>query len=103
MLLCSHKKKVCKYIWALTERSVCKEIYRKMTTEMDREGFAKVSQWCRQSKLFFLESFDVTQLPHHGCHHTWPMPKIQDCTETEFVAKVSRKIRVKLAKVWAGT
>ena len=61
---------------------------------MDREGFAKVSRWCRES-IFFSRKFIVTQLLYYGCHHTWRMPEIQDCNVTlcESFAKVPRELR----------
>ena len=61
---------------------------------MDREGFAKVSRWCRES-MFFLRKFTVTQLLYYGFHHTWRMPEIQDCSVTlcESFAKVPRELR----------
>ena len=62
---------------------------------MDREGLAKVSRWCRESEMFSRERFNGTQLPYFGCHHTWPMPEIQDCNVTfcESFAKVPRELR----------
>ena len=61
---------------------------------MDREGFAKVSRWCRESN-FFSRKFNVTQLLYYGCHHTWRMSEIQDCNVTfcESFAKVPRELR----------
>ena len=61
---------------------------------MDREGFAKVSRWCRE-RIFFSRKFNVTQLLYYGCHHTWRMPEIQDgnLTFCESFAKVSRELR----------
>ena len=61
---------------------------------MDREGFAKVSGWCRES-IFFSRKFNVTQLLHYGCHHPWRMSEIQDCNVTfcESFAKVPRELR----------
>ena len=61
---------------------------------MAREGFAKVSRWCRE-RNFFSRKFNVTQLLYYGCHHTWRMPQIQDCNVTfcESFAKVPRELR----------
>ena len=61
---------------------------------MDREGFAKVSRWCRE-RICFSRKFDVTQLLYYGCHHTWRMSEIQDCKVTfcESFAKVPRELR----------
>ena len=61
---------------------------------MAREGFAKVSRWCRE-RIFFSRKFNVTQLLYYGCHHTWRMPQIQDCNVTfcENFAKVPRELR----------
>ena len=52
----------------LTERSVSGFFYKR-TTKMDREGFAKVSRWCRESIVFFSgETFNVIQLSYYGCY-----------------------------------
>ena len=61
---------------------------------MAREGFAKVSRWCRE-RNFFSRKFNVTQLLYYGCHHSWRMPQIQDCNVTlcESFAKVPRELR----------
>ena len=61
---------------------------------MAREGFAKVSQWCRE-RIFFSRKFNVTQLLYYGCHHTWRMQQIQDCNVIfcESFAKVPRELR----------
>ena len=61
---------------------------------MDREGFARVSRWCRES-LFFSRKFNVTQLIYYGYHDTWRMSEIQDCNVTfcESFAKVPRELR----------
>ena len=60
---------------------------------MDREGFAKISRWCRES--IFSRKVNVTQLLYHGCHHTWRMPEIHDCNVTfcESFAKVPCELR----------
>ena len=46
-------------------------------------------------KYFCSRKFNVTQLLYYGCHHTWPMPEIQDCNVTfcESFAKVPRELR----------
>ena len=64
---------------------------------MDREGFAKVSRWCRESNVFS-RKFNVTQLLYYGCHHKWRMSEIQDCIVTfcESFAKVLRELRESL-------
>ena len=61
---------------------------------MDREGFAKVSRWCRENVFFFSRKFNAIQLLYYGCHHTWRMPEIQDCNVTfcESFAKVPREL-----------
>ena len=61
---------------------------------MDREGFAKVSRWCRESN-FLSRKFTVAQLLYYGCHHTWRVPEIQGCNVTfcESFANVPRALR----------
>ena len=62
---------------------------------MDREGFAKVPRWYRESKLFFL-----TKVLAYPSYHTMagiirPMPEIQDCNLSccECFAKVPNELR----------
>ena len=66
---------------------------------MDREGFAKVSRWCRES-IFSSRKLNVTQLLYYGCHQKWRMSEIQDCNVTfcESFAKVPRELRE--SRVW---
>ena len=80
-------------IWWWTERSVSGNLYIR-TTIMDREGFAKVSRWCRESNCFS-RKFNITQLLYYGCHHTWRMLEIQECNVTfcDSFAKAPRELR----------